>query len=258
MLGRSTRLDTMKAVIVIPARYDSTRLPGKPLVDICGKPLIVRVLDGARAVRGVDRVVVATDDERILAAVEAHGGEALMTAADHGTGTERIAEVVRGIDADVVINLQGDEPLVGTEMVETLLRAMGDEPDLQMATLSHVIAAAEDVKNPNIVKVITDLEGYALYFSRLPVPFLRKDAGEAQGFTYRKHIGIYAYRRDWLLRFAALDPTPLERCEKLEQLRAMENGVRIRVLASPADTIGVDTEEDLARVREIFTGKGVQ
>ncbi|MFC1888323.1 3-deoxy-manno-octulosonate cytidylyltransferase [Thermodesulfobacteriota bacterium] len=248
----------MKAAIVIPARYDSSRLPGKPLVDICGRPLIVRVLEGARAVRGIDRVVVATDDERILAVVAEHDGEALLTSADHGTGTERIAEAVCGIEADIVINLQGDEPLVRPEMVEILVRAMGDEPGLQMATLSHPVVTIEDVENPNIVKVVTDLEGYALYFSRLPVPFLRSDAAGAPGFTVQKHIGIYAYRRDWLLRFASLDPTPLEMCEKLEQLRALENGIRIRVLESPADTIGVDTEEDLVRVREIFAGEGVQ
>lgn len=251
-------MDTMKAAIVIPARYDSSRLPGKPLVDICGRPLIVRVLEGARAVRGIERVIVATDDERILTAVTEYDGEAVMTSTDHGTGTERIAEAVLGIDADIVINLQGDEPLVRPEMVEILVRAMRDEPGLQMATLSHPVVTVEDVKNPNIVKVVTDLEGYALYFSRLPVPFIRSGAAGTPGFTVQKHIGIYAYRRDWLLRFASLDPTPLEMCEKLEQLRAMENGIRIRVLASPADTIGVDTEEDLVRVREIFASEGVQ
>lgn len=237
----------MKVLCVIPARYASTRLPGKPLKDIAGKPMIVRVYERAKKAKLASDVVVATDDERIVAAVEEHGGKAMLTRKDHPTGTDRLAEVASKMEADVIINVQGDEPLIDPALIDSLAEEFQKDAALQMATVKTPIQDEEEKTNPNNVKVVTDKEGYALYFSRSLIPYPRK-----AGATVYKHIGIYAYRRDFLLKYARMEQTPLERSESLEQLRALENGYRIKVVASDATFVGVDTEEDLLKVNEIY------
>ena len=239
----------MKILCVIPARYASTRLPGKPLADIAGKPMIRHVYERACQAQRPDMVLVATDNEKVYAAVTAFGGQALMTSADHPTGTDRLAEVARAYeDYDIIINVQGDEPLIAPEVIDRLAAVFDEEPGLSMATLATVMAE-EEYDQPSAVKVVTDLQGYALYFSRSHIPFPRVKVDELPVY---KHIGIYAYRRDFLLTYAALDPTPLERTESLEQLRALEHGYRIKVLITDFQSIGVDTPEDLQKVNKLF------
>lgn len=239
----------MKILCVIPARYASTRLPGKPLKDVAGKPMICRVYDRASQAKTLAGVVVATDDERILRAVEDHGGRAMMTAKDHPTGTDRLAEVAEAYpDVDLIINVQGDEPLIEPSLIDELGRAFDGDAELQMATVMTPMEDEAEQKNPNNVKVVTDKNGCALYFSRSLLPYPRNDAGT----PVYKHIGIYAYRRDFLLAYAKMAPTPLERTESLEQLRALENGYKIKCIRTNARFVGVDTPEDLAKVNEIY------
>ena len=239
----------MKILCVIPARYASTRLPGKPLKDVAGKPMICRVYGRASQAKTLSGVVVATDDERILRAVEDHGGRAMMTAKDHPTGTDRLAEVAEAYpDVDLIINVQGDEPLIEPPLIDELGRAFDDDAELQMATVMTPMEDEAEQKNPNNVKVVTDKNGCALYFSRSLLPYPRNDAGT----PVYKHIGIYAYRRDFLLAYAKMAPTPLERTESLEQLRALENGYKIKCIRTNARFVGVDTPEDLAKVNEIY------
>ena len=234
----------MKVLCIIPARYASTRLPGKPLRDIAGKPMIVRVYERATGAQRVHEVVVATDDERIRAAVEEHGGHAVMTRADHATGTDRLAEVAaQRPDCDLIINVQGDEPLIDPAVIDALVAPFEHDTALMMATAKTEITDAAEMENPNNVKVVTDRTGNALYFSRACIPYARN-----AGAKVYKHIGIYAYRRDFLLAYAKMAQTKLECSESLEQLRALENGYRIRVVETDAVFIGVDTEEDLAAV----------
>ena len=238
----------MKIICVIPARYASTRLPGKPLKDICGKPMICRVYDRACLAKNISDVIVATDDERIFQAVEKNSGRAMMTRADHKTGTDRLAEVAEKIsDADVVINVQGDEPLIEPALIEELAKQFEDE-NLQMATVATELSDEDEMKNPNNVKVVIDKNNNALYFSRSLIPYPRN---EGKSKVY-KHIGIYAYRRNFLLNYAKMQPTELEQAESLEQLRALENGYKIRVIKSNCKFVGVDTEEDLKLVNEIY------
>ena len=234
---------------VIPARYGSTRLPGKPLLEIAGKPMIQHVVERVRQSAAPDRVIVATDDGRIVAAVEAFGGEAMLTATDHPTGTDRLAEVAEAFQSvDLVINVQGDEPLIPPQAIDALAAAFADRPDLQMATLVSELEDA-DAQNPAVVKVVASLDGHALYFSRSLIPYPRNPGSHCR---FYKHIGVYAYRRDFLLQYAKLPPTPLEQTESLEQLRALEHGFRIRLIETAFRSIGVDTPEDLQRVRETF------
>lgn len=238
----------MKVLCVIPARYASTRLPGKPLSLIAGKPMIQRVYERACQATLPDEVVVATDNELVQKAVESFGGKVMMTSPDHPSGTDRLAEVVLSYpDADVIVNVQGDEPMLPPEVIDRLAEAFADE-NLQMATLKTAMRE-EEYDNPAAVKVVTDLNGYALYFSRSLLPYPRK---KPEDFKVFKHVGVYAYRRSFLLKYAALTPTPLERAESLEQLRALENGYKIKVLESDFQGIGVDTPEDLAAVNELF------
>lgn len=238
----------MKVLCVIPARYASTRLPGKPLKDIAGKPMVVRVYERASLASLVDETLVATDDERIKSAVEAAGGKAMLTRADHATGTDRLAEVAEAYpEIDLIVNVQGDEPLIEPGLIDELAVLFKDDPALAMATVKTEMKDAEEQKNPNNVKVVCDKEGYALYFSRSLMPYPRKS-----GCPVYKHIGIYAYRRDFLLNYARMEPTPLEQAESLEQLRALENGYRIKVVETHASFVGVDTAEDLERVNEIY------
>lgn len=239
----------MKCLCVIPARYESTRLPGKPLREIAGKPMIVRVYERAKCAKNISEVLVATDDERIKEAVTASGGLAVMTRKDHKTGTDRLAEVAEKYDdAELIINVQGDEPLIDPELIDNLAKLFETDSLLQMATVKTEIKNEEEMKNPNNVKVVTDKDGYALYFSRSLLPYPRK-AGIAKVY---KHIGIYAYRRDFLLKYAKMESTPLEVTESLEQLRALENGYRIKVIETDKEFVGVDTEEDLKRVNELY------
>ncbi len=246
--------------VVIPARFGSTRLPGKPLADIAGQPMIVRVAAAARRSRA-DGVWVATDDERIVAAVRQHGYDAVMTRADHVSGTDRIAEVadlLKWEDADIVVNVQGDEPLLDPALIEAVAEALRDDPGAAMATVAHAMTTAEDFFDPNVVKVVCDVRGRALYFSRAPIPWDRDRFAECRdeldaGFPAQRHIGLYAYRVGFLRRFGQLSSSPLERCESLEQLRALWHGYPIRVVSNdqpPAP--GVDTAEDLQRVRRLF------
>lgn len=238
----------MKVLCVIPARYASTRLPGKPLSLIAGKPMIQRVYERACQAKLPDEVVVATDNELVQKAVESFGGKVMMTSPDHPSGTDRLAEVVLSYpDADVIVNVQGDEPMLPPEVIDRLAEAFADE-NLQMATLKSAMRE-EEYDNPAAVKVVTDLNGYALYFSRSLLPYPCK---KPEDFKVFKHVGVYAYRRSFLLKYAALTPTPLERAESLEQLRALENGYKIKVLESDFQGIGVDTPEDLAAVNELF------
>lgn len=237
----------MKAVAVIPARYASTRLPGKPLLDICGKPLIQRVWEVVSRVRRLDAVVVATDDARIADAVRAFGGKACMTSPDCRSGSDRVREVAASLAADVYVNVQGDEPLLDPSAIETLLTVFTRDESVQVATLCRRINE-EQARSPHQVKVIRDHAGNALYFSRAPLPFVR-DAAESAVFL--GHIGMYAYRADALRGFASLPPSPLEQAEKLEQLRFLQAGIPIRVLEAPPMGAGVDTPEDLERVRAL-------
>ena len=232
----------------IPARYGSTRLPGKPLLPIAGRPMIEHVYTRVARARGLSRVVVLTDDERIARAVEGFGGEVEMTPADCASGTDRIAWAARGWDAAAIINIQGDEPLIDPEEISRIAGHLAAHPEDPVVTLATP-AAPEEMGNPNAVKVVLAQDGAALYFSRAPIPYPRQEGG----FAPLKHLGIYGYQREALLRLAALPPSPLERSESLEQLRALENGMGIRVLIVDRASIGVDTAEDLERVERILT-----
>jgi 3-deoxy-manno-octulosonate cytidylyltransferase (CMP-KDO synthetase) len=249
-------------VAVIPARYHATRLPGKPLADIGGRPMIEHVYRRAAAARGVDAVVVATDDERIATAVERFGGIARMTQPSHRTGTDRIAEVARDLDCDIVVNVQGDLPLIEPDVIADAIAPLDRDRDLQMSTVRRRITDEADYANPNVVKVVVDRHGNALYFSRAPIPFLRDDgpaeagrhvpqAGRRARAAY-KHLGLYVYRRTFLFTVTSLPQAPLEIAESLEQLRVLEHGYRIATVEAEYDSIEVDTPDDLERVRRLI------
>lgn len=246
--------------VVVPARYASTRLPGKPLADIAGKPMVVRVVEAALAAKPAG-VWVATDDERVAAAVAAQGHQALMTRADHPSGTDRIAEVAQALgwgDDEIVVNVQGDEPLIEPQLIADVAAALAQDAQAAIATAAHPLADAAEFFNSNVVKVVTDVAGRALYFSRAPIPWHRDGFAGAReslppGFAPRRHIGLYAYRVSFLRRYGALQPAPTEQWEALEQLRALWHGYAIRVVdCDHAPAPGVDTPEDLDRVRRIF------
>lgn len=243
-------LQPPRIVAVIPARFESSRFPGKALADLAGRPMVEHVYRRAASAPGVDAVVVATDDERVVAAVIGFGGVCRMTSPSHRTGTDRIAEVAVDLTCDIIVNVQGDEPLIEPAMIEEVIAPLEADPALSMSTLCRRIADPEDYTSPHVVKVVTNRDGDALYFSRAPIPFTRLAAAPAStvGHAY-KHIGIYGYRRPFVGTFAQLPHTPLETLESLEQLRALEHGVRIRVVETQHDSIGVDTPEDLERVR---------
>lgn len=241
----------MKTVAVIPARYGSTRLPGKPLLDICGKPLIQRVWEMVAQVSNIDEIIVATDDERIAEVVRDFGGRAMMTSPGCQSGSDRVREVAQAIEADVFVNVQGDEPLLESSAIEKLLDVFGHDASAQVATLCSPISR-EDAQSPNQVKVVRDHVGNALYFSRAPLPFIREANETAEYFG---HIGIYAYRREALCAFTSLPASFLEQAEKLEQLRFLQAGIPIRVIEVPRLGVGVDTQEDLERVRTVVREK---
>jgi 3-deoxy-manno-octulosonate cytidylyltransferase (CMP-KDO synthetase) len=236
-------------VAVIPARFASTRFPGKPLADIDGRPMIEHVYRRAAASRAVSRVIVATDDLRIATTVSAFGGHVRLTRPDHPTGTDRLAEVAAALDCDVVVNVQGDEPLLDPRAITEAVAPFAD-PSISMTTLYRRIDTPAELTDPNVVKVVVDRAGFALYFSRAPIPHLRDPRGGWPPL-YR-HVGLYAYRRSALMVLASLEPTPLERAESLEQLRALEHGIRIKTVETAYDSIGVDTPEDLEQVRRLL------
>lgn len=237
----------MKTFAVIPARYASTRLPGKPLLARTGKYLIQHVCERVRDARSIDGVIVATDDARIAEAVRSFGGEAVMTRADHPSGTDRVAEVAAALDADVVVNVQGDEPEIEPGHIDRLVALLADDPAVDVGTLACPFAADADPRDPNAVKVVLDARGRALFFSRSLVPYPVANEGEpAAPGDWLLHLGIYAYRRGFLLKLAALAPTPLERRERLEQLRVLESGYSIAVAIVEKASVGIDTPEDYA------------
>lgn len=243
-------LPDARVVIIIPARYGSTRLPGKPLAEIAGKPMVLHVYERALQVKQAQRVLIATDDVRVADAARAFGGECLITSPDHPSGTDRLAEVMAQVEADIYINLQGDEPLVRPEDIAALAEGMLADPSVQVGTLCHHIDASE-ARNPNAVKVVLAGDGSALYFSRSPIPYPR-DEEEA---TYLKHVGVYAYRREVLQAYAGLPQPMMERAEKLEQLRLLAAGLKIRAWQVEPTGPGVDTPECLERVRALVSGR---
>jgi 3-deoxy-manno-octulosonate cytidylyltransferase (CMP-KDO synthetase) len=242
-----------RIVAIIPARMASTRLPGKPLADIAGKPMIQWVYERARSAKRVDEVLVATPDEEIADAVAAFDGRAVMTSPEHRSGTDRVAEAACELldDEDIVLNVQGDEPLVPPEGIDSLVDALLDSRPPRMTSLMRPITS-EEAADPNLVKVVVDRAGRALYFSRSPIPYVRS---EPPGLSIYGHIGLYGYTVRTLWEFSRLEPTPLEMAESLEQLRALENGWRIQMLETGYSPVAVDTEEDLARVRELMKVK---
>ncbi len=238
---------------IIPARWASTRFPGKPLAPLRGKPLVQHVWERANRAKSVGRVIVATDDMRIAEAAFAFGAEVAMTSPRHPTGTDRLAEVAaKLLSARIILNVQGDEPDIAPATIDRLARELLDNPRLGMATAANPVTDPADVRNPNVVKVVTDRDGRALYFSRSVIPHDRDAAG---GVRYLRHQGIYAYRRKVLLDFVRWKPTPLEQAEKLEQLRALENGVAIGVIVVRRSSVGVDAPEDLVRAEQALRGR---
>lgn len=244
-----------RVVCIIPSRYESSRFPGKPLADLCGKPMLQHVYERVLRAKSVSAVAVATDDERIFQAVRAFGGLAIMTSPRHRSGTDRIAEAVRSFDleeGDVIVNIQGDQPLFEPVQVDEVVAPLLEEATLPMSTLIYRIVRDEEITHPNAVKVVFDERYFALYFSRATIPFVRDVNRRAD---YFKHHGIYAYRRDFLRTFTSLPEGALERLEALEQLRALEHGYRIRVVITSHDSVEVDTPEELERVRRLITGE---
>ncbi len=244
---------------VIPARYGSTRFEGKPLADILGKPMIQYVYEGVRQSKLIDEVIVATDDQRILEAVKSFGGKAVMTSPTHSTGTDRVAEVARKLKSEIIVNVQGDEPLIKGTIIDNAIRPLLTDDTVPMSTLITRIEEVKDWLNPHIVKVVVDQKNFALYFSRSPIPFPRDlNIGRLESHPFGtdrplpkkvfKHIGVYVFRRKFLLHFSKMKPTPLEKLEKLEQLRALENGYSIKVTLVDYEPICVDTPEDLQKV----------
>ena len=241
----------MKIAIGIPARFDSTRFPGKPLAKLAGKPMIAHVIERAKAAN-VGEVYVATDDERIAEIAREYNAEVRMTHADHNSGSERLAEAMREIDCDVVINVQGDEPLIDPTAIQAVVEPFRHDHSLSMATLAHPIQSDDDFNDPNVVKVVCNAKGHALYFSRAPIPFPRS-SGDGSNRTPLQHVGLYAYRKEFLLIYPGLSPCDSEQSEQLEQLRVLHHGYSIAVNTGDFTCIGVDTPEDLARAEKIIT-----
>jgi 3-deoxy-manno-octulosonate cytidylyltransferase (CMP-KDO synthetase) len=253
-----------KITAVIPARYGSTRFEGKPLADILGKPMIQYVYEGVNQSKLIDEVIVATDDQRIFEAVKSFGGKATMTSPAHFTGTDRVAEVAKKLKSEIIVNVQGDEPLIKGSIIDEAIRPLLKDETLELSTLMTRIEDPKDWLNPHIVKVVVDLKNFALYFSRSPIPFPRDlNIGRLESNPFGtnrplpkrvfKHIGIYVFRRKFLLHFTKMKPSPLEKLEKLEQLRALENGYRIKVNLVNYDPLSVDTPDDLEKAITYFS-----
>src|SRR4030042_918509 len=247
----------MTSVVIIPARYESTRFPGKPIYPLKGMPIIQYVYNNSKRSHLADDVIVATDSEKILEKVQAFGGKAIMTDKKHPSGTDRIAEVAKSVDYEIIVNVQADEPLIRPEMIDDVI-ALLDDKRASIGTLAKRIEDPEEIIDPNIVKVVFDKEGFAIYFSRAPIPFHRdewKSLSEIRNSKFEirnsyKHIGIYSYRREVLLSLANMQPTELEKAEKLEQLRALENGMKIKVKETFFETYGVDAPKDIERIEK--------
>ncbi|OPY85116.1 MAG: 3-deoxy-manno-octulosonate cytidylyltransferase [Smithella sp. PtaU1.Bin162] len=242
-------------ICIIPSRYESSRFPGKPLADLCGKPMIQHVYERVSRAKAIPYVAVATDDERIFAVVKKFGGNAVMTAATHRSGTDRIAEAVASLQLTpdaIVVNIQGDQPVFEPTQVDEVIAPLLADPSINMSTLIYKIIRDEEITHPNAVKVAFDYNGFALYFSRSTIPYVRNRGMKAD---YYKHHGIYAYRCDFLDVFTKLPEGKLEKLEALEQLRALEHGYKIRIVVTPYDSVEVDTAEELERVRQILTNK---
>lgn len=239
----------MDAIGVIPARYGSTRFEGKVLKDLCGKPVIQHVYERAKKAKTLDDLIIAADDDRIIKVVEGFGGKVVFTSKSHSTGTDRLTEVVNAIDVKIVVNIQGDEPLINPLIIDDLVRSMQSDPSIAMATVVKKSHSIEEFNSPDVVKAIIDDKNFALYFSRLPIPTFLKPGPE--NYFY-KHIGIYAYNKDFLFTFKKLPASYLETHERLEQLRALEHGYRIKAIETKFVTVGVDTPEDLALARQIL------
>ncbi len=259
-------------IAIIPARYESVRLPGKMLLPVAGKPLVLRTVEQAAMAAGVSRVIVATDDSRIRDSIASYGIEAVMTSTEHRSGTDRIAEVAKDLPEDsVIVNVQGDEPLISPETIDAAIDALVSDDAADMATTVEPIATLTELLNGNVVKAVVGEKGYAIYFSRSPVPFPRdaalryggdiKEAINAEPELiglFRKHTGLYVYRREYLLRLSRLPPTTMEKIEMLEQLRALDDGAKIRVVEAVGKSIGVDTMEDYERVCRIVEGRDIK
>jgi len=250
-MGKGKGMIDPKVIVVIPSRYASTRLPGKPLVLLAGKPMVQHVYEQAKHAQTVHRVLVATDDQRISDAVTSFGGEARMTRSDHRTGTERIAEVAAHEAGDVFVNVQGDEPLIDPVAIDTAVGALLEEPQAQISTVATPIRHAGDIMDPNVVKTVLDFDGNALYFSRAPIPWIR-DTQQKMHVKYWKHLGLYVFQREALLEYPTLPQGELEKIEQLEQLRWLENGWKIRVAEVAHDAVSVDVPEDVARVEKLM------
>ncbi len=251
----------MKKVIIIPARLNSSRLPNKVILDLKGKTVIQRVYEQCIQAKGIDEVFIATDSLKVKTICSAFTDNIIMTSSEHQSGTDRIAQAVCNIDCDIVVNVQGDEPFIDISLIEQLANAF--EKDTAMASAMHQISHIEDIKNPNVVKVITDNEQNAIYFSRSPIPFPRdeqalldsNDENLLSKVTYYRHLGIYAYRKDFLIHYAKLQPSKLEQIEKLEQLRVLENGYKIKMVETKTQSLGIDTLDDYYKALE-FVDKG--
>jgi 3-deoxy-manno-octulosonate cytidylyltransferase (CMP-KDO synthetase) len=254
------------AIAVIPARWESSRFPGKPLALIRGKPMVQWVVEQTRKARLVSDVIVATDDIRIFRAVEGFGGKAVMTSKGHASGTDRVAEAACGLKCRIVVNVQGDEPLIPPENIDMAVRPLLDDPTLQVASLVMRIRDMETVLNPNIAKVVLDTQGFALYFSRAPIPYDRDGWGPlfrpgavklpaSVDFPVYQHIGLYAFSKSFLMQFSSLAPTPLEDIEKLEQLRLLANGIPIKMVETNRPSLGVDLPEDVAKIERLVDAR---
>jgi len=247
----------MKVVCIIPARYDSTRFPGKSLADLCGKPMIQHVYERVLKAKTVSYTAVATDDDRIFEAVQRFGGQAIMTSARHRSGTDRIAEAVSKLDlndSDIVVNIQGDQPIFEPSQIDEVAKPLLEDPTIPMSTLIYKIVREEEISHPNAVKVVFDKDYFAIYFSRATIPYVRDKGGKA---SYYKHHGIYAYRSVFLETFTRLPEGVLEKLEALEQLRAMEHGYRIKVVETLYDSVEVDTPQELKRVKDLIKKSSV-
>ena len=241
----------MNVIGVIPARFSSARFAGKVLADLGGKPVVQHVWENAKKSKLLDDLIIASDDERVLKAARDFGAKAVYTSPDQPSGSDRLIEVINPIDVKVVINIQGDEPMIKSEMIDDLARAILDDKDVYMATLAKKIEDKNEIENPNVVKVVKDKNGFALYFSRSVIPYRRHETMP----MYYKHIGIYAYTKDFLFQFTNLQKSYLEMTEGLEQLRVLENGYKIKVIETKFDTIGIDTPEDLERARAVLDSR---
>lgn len=237
----------MKVVGIIPARFESTRFPGKPLAKILNKPMIQWVYEGAKKSKSLEAIIVATDSQQIYNQVKDFGGEVVLTSKQHLSGTSRVAEVAAQLDVEVVVNIQGDEPLISPLAIDDAVKPLLENPTIYMSTLKCKITNEDELHNPNVVKVVTSKDGFALYFSRALIPFV---SPPYTSYIY-KHIGLYVYRKDFLLKLVELPPTKLEQIEKLEQLRVLENGYKIKVIKTDYASIGIDTPQDLEKVSKI-------